>query len=145
MNYRWKYFLVAKKLCVSLFAFISSKVVVWSLEALFKGVWPTQDWNGRKWEKGSLDSQRAGKPLAQGFRACLVAVTGDLDYLTAFHGNFPKVYMVNLVCLYFLHLTWILSIAITQKLCAQDCQGLTFLERWKPIGGGNQQETVLCM
>ena len=52
----------------------------WSFQCMFDGTWPTHDWRGCKYSKKSKDGSKAGKPLANGRRACLIQLAGDLDY-----------------------------------------------------------------
>ena len=56
------------------------RVLCWSIHWLGQGVWPPVDMFGERWPAGSADRARGGKALAGGFRACLYALKGDLDY-----------------------------------------------------------------
>ena len=55
-------------------------ILRWSMQCLFDGTWPTHDWRGCKYPANSKEGKRGGKPLANGWRACLVQFAGDLDY-----------------------------------------------------------------
>ena len=60
------------------------KIVVWSLRALQRGLWPATNWDGSDWEAGSMDAFRAGNPLVgddrSSYFACqLWRVKGDLE------------------------------------------------------------------
>ena len=58
------------------------KLLVWSLTALYEGVWPTVDMEGV-----AINSIEVGKPLAGGYRAILFLLKGDLEYLSNARGN----------------------------------------------------------
>ncbi|CAJ1430017.1 unnamed protein product, partial [Effrenium voratum] len=60
-------------------------ILRWSLDSLFSGVWPSEDW----YSPSSREGRRAGTFLANGYRAVLWAIIGDLDYLAAVFG-FPR-------------------------------------------------------
>ena len=55
------------------------KLIKWSLEALFEGVWPRRAPSGQEWPLGP-DRLKAGTPLAEGFYGVLWSVQGDLDW-----------------------------------------------------------------
>ena len=55
-------------------------ILLWSLEALFLGQWPARDWRGMAWEAGTREAGLAGQQLAGGYRAVVVAFTGDMDF-----------------------------------------------------------------
>ena len=57
------------------------RVLAWSFFWLQQGRWPTQDWQGNPYPRSTVEGQRAGKLLANGFYATIWAVMGDLDYL----------------------------------------------------------------
>lgn len=63
-----------------------SKILCWSFEALLSGKWPLVNPFGRPWAPGSVDANRAGTPLADGFFACLYLVKGDLDFMAKAFG-----------------------------------------------------------
>eukprot|EP00971_Amphidinium_carterae_P327877 6459463-Amphidinium_carterae.1 len=48
------------------------ELLVWSLRALYEGVHPEKDWKGRDFPKGSFMHANKGKPLANGYSACIV-------------------------------------------------------------------------
>ena len=58
-------------------------ILIWSLRALYEGVWPTERWDGAPWEN-SVDINRAGTPLAGSPHNCfycvLWCIKGDLVY-----------------------------------------------------------------
>lgn len=56
-------------------------VLKWSFECLLHGTWPSKDWRGIQYPPKSKEALRAGTPLAGGYRAYLVHLLGDLDYL----------------------------------------------------------------
>lgn len=58
------------------------QVLQWSFLALFEGKWPSADWRGVKYNRTSPEGRKAGQPLAGKYRACLLQICGDLDYLT---------------------------------------------------------------
>lgn len=47
-----------------------------------EGIWPAKDWNGKLYALSSVEGKKKGKPLAGGFSAVLVQLSGDLDYNT---------------------------------------------------------------
>lgn len=55
-------------------------IMKWSFESMFNGKWPSHDWRGVRFPRDSKEGKRAGKPLANGWRGCLVQLAGDLDY-----------------------------------------------------------------
>ena len=68
------------------------KVLIWSLEALACGTWPTLDWEGRAWEDAtSNDFIKQGQPLAEGYCGLLFVLRSDLDFLANHYGlNHPS-------------------------------------------------------
>ena len=62
------------------------RLMAWSLDALNRGVWPHEDMFGRQFAPGSVAHSKAGKPLAGHFRARVVAITGDLEFLHTGYG-----------------------------------------------------------
>ena len=59
------------------------KILVWSLKALRAGKWPTHDWNGRRYLRGSEEYRLAttnGGWLADGYYGELWVLQGDLDF-----------------------------------------------------------------
>ena len=61
-------------------------VMKWSFTCVWDGTWPVQDWRGCKYLPGTLDANRAGKPLAGGYFGALLQLCGDLDYNTKWLG-----------------------------------------------------------
>eukprot|EP00971_Amphidinium_carterae_P203050 4029384-Amphidinium_carterae.1 len=55
-------------------------IFAWSLNAMWQGTWPNVDPFGRPWPRGSVQSQVAGRPLANGHFACVWTVQADLDW-----------------------------------------------------------------
>lgn len=64
-------------------------VLRWSFQALFEGTWPRVDWAGRQFDPTSQAARNAGQPLANGFFAVLLQLSGDLDYYSKYL-NLPK-------------------------------------------------------
>ena len=65
------------------------KIMHWSFQALFEGVWPSVDWLGRRLDPLSPAGRKAGAPLAGGHFAALLQLSGDLDYYSKYL-NLPK-------------------------------------------------------
>ena len=55
-------------------------VVAWSFKCLQEGRWPEVDHKGDPFPPGSLAAEKAGTPLADGWRCILVCMKGDLDW-----------------------------------------------------------------
>ena len=55
-------------------------VICWSLYWAYEGVYPTHDYNGKRYTSG-IDAIRAGHPLAGGFFLVVWAIRGDLEYM----------------------------------------------------------------
>ena len=69
------------------------KILAWSFLWLWKGLWPTHDWNGRAYKRGTREWKLAHevRHLAGGFFGLLFGILGDLDFLAKgigleFHG-----------------------------------------------------------
>eukprot|EP00435_Cladocopium_sp_Y103_P022459 s3931_g5.t1 len=60
------------------------RVLKWSFQAMCLGTWPSSDWRGLPYDKSSKEGRRAGQPLARGYRAVLLQLCGDLDYLSKY-------------------------------------------------------------
>ncbi|CAE7343817.1 unnamed protein product [Symbiodinium sp. CCMP2592] len=58
------------------------KIFAWSLTALWHGYWPTRDHEGRRFPEGTVQAERAGSALANGFYGVVWSLIGDLDYFT---------------------------------------------------------------
>ena len=56
-------------------------IVIWSLEALFAGEWPSQDHRTQPWTSPA-DIALAGKNLAGDFRGVVWILKGDLYYFS---------------------------------------------------------------
>ena len=61
-------------------------ILKWSFLAMFQGTWPKKDWLGQAFPPGTPEARRAGKPLAGGYYAVLIQLSGDLDYYTKWLG-----------------------------------------------------------
>ena len=57
------------------------KIISWSFFWLLQGKWPSVDWNGLPYAPNTIEHQRAGTFLAEGYCGTIYAVMGDLDYL----------------------------------------------------------------
>eukprot|EP00438_Fugacium_kawagutii_P005243 Skav235426 [mRNA] locus=scaffold473:10773:12278:- [translate_table: standard] len=57
------------------------KILAWSFRCLFNGKWPSRDWRDVPFDPQSAQGKKAGKPLAGPYKAALVQLCGDLDYL----------------------------------------------------------------
>ena len=55
-------------------------VVAWSLRCLQEGIWPALDHKGDPFPADSVAAEKAGQPLADGWRGILVCIKGDLDW-----------------------------------------------------------------
>ena len=58
------------------------QVFVWSLLALAEGKWPSRNFDGNPWPPGSADADKAGKPLADGWRFVVLALLGDQEHFS---------------------------------------------------------------
>ena len=56
------------------------KVLLWSLHWLYIGKWPHVDHNFKAWEPKSSQQKIAGTYLADGLRAIIYGIKGDLDF-----------------------------------------------------------------
>ena len=56
------------------------RILAWSFQALYQGIWPKTDWRGFTFPDGSINAKRAGKSLAGGYSGVLLFLCGDLDY-----------------------------------------------------------------
>ena len=66
------------------------KVLCWSLQALLVGTWPLKDWDNNDFAPGTIDAERKGTPLAEGFCAMVFILKSDLEFLSNhFHLNSP--------------------------------------------------------
>ena len=59
--------------------------IAWSLQAIFRGLWPDRSPEGLAWPPGSPEEKVAGTPLAQGYWGTLVACRGDLEWMQKHH------------------------------------------------------------
>ena len=59
---------------------VFSRILCWSLEALFTGKWPMRNWDGTEFTSAT-DRARAGTDLADGYYGILWAIRADLDHL----------------------------------------------------------------
>lgn len=56
------------------------KILAWSFQCLWSGLWPAADHNGKSYAPGTAEHSKANTPLAGGFFGILFAIKGDLDY-----------------------------------------------------------------
>jgi hypothetical protein len=56
------------------------RVLIWSLAALFAGVWPSESWDGKPWPQGSAEALLAGRELANGHFGVVFLLKGDWDF-----------------------------------------------------------------
>ena len=57
------------------------KILCWSLQALAAGVWPLQDWDQQDFAPDSVDFEKAGTPLANGYSGFVFVLRSDLELL----------------------------------------------------------------
>lgn len=57
-------------------------VFVWSLLAMADGKWPERHWDGSQWPPGSADANKAGMPLANGWKVVVLALLGDQEHFS---------------------------------------------------------------
>ena len=57
------------------------EIIAWSFLWLYKGLWPSHNWDGKRFKEGSDAALKAGMPLANGMFGYLYGILGDLDYL----------------------------------------------------------------
>ena len=62
------------------------KILQWSFETLYMGVWPAADWTGSRYHHSTPAGRKAGTPLAGGYFGVLLQLSGDLDYFTKWLG-----------------------------------------------------------
>ena len=76
------------------------KIIAWSFRWLAKGVHPDSDWNGNNWShRQTFFKEKQGKPLAGGFKAVLIKLKGDLEFLYQEpHALSQVLYMFNYIC-----------------------------------------------
>ena len=48
------------------------RILKWSLQALYDGVYPSQNWDGSMWAQDSWESSMAGQPLAAGYYGVVI-------------------------------------------------------------------------
>lgn len=54
-------------------------ILKWGFSAIWNGTWPSADAWGRKFPPSSVEGQKAGQQLANGYFGCVVQLCGDLD------------------------------------------------------------------
>ena len=59
---------------------LSFKIMQWSFQAMYMGVWPDTDWTGSMYHHSTPEGRKAGTPLAGGYLGVLLQLSGDLDY-----------------------------------------------------------------
>ena len=62
------------------------KILCWSLEVLATGLWPMQNWDHQDFEEDSIDHQKRGTPLADGYRGVVFILRSDLEFLSNHFG-----------------------------------------------------------
>ena len=62
------------------------KIIIWSLEALASGTWPLKSWDNTDFEEGTLDYEKKGTPLADGYSGFLWVLKADLELLSNHFG-----------------------------------------------------------
>ena len=84
MESNWLVWLMYSSLYVKTFWLSSTRViwtvVAWSFKCLQEGRWPEVDHKGDPFAAGTLAAEKAGQPLADGWRGILVCMKGDLDW-----------------------------------------------------------------
>ena len=81
--YCWSVF---EKFCVPSTPFLLGtmdtffKIMQWSFQAMYMGVWPDTDWTGSMYHHSTPEGRKAGTPLAGGYFGVLLQLSGDLDY-----------------------------------------------------------------
>ena len=59
------------------------RILIWSLDALRTGVWPLVDYDGKPFaDKSSIDFQKKGTPLAEGFAGFVFLLKSDIEFLS---------------------------------------------------------------
>ena len=62
------------------------RIMLWSFHWLFLGKWPPVDWQFKAWPEGSSEARVANTDLADGLRAVIWGIKGDLDvFATGLH------------------------------------------------------------
>ena len=62
------------------------RVVLWSLHFLALGIWPTANHNNEPYPAGSIEDLRAGSQLANGMRAVIWLLKGDVEHFSKSYG-----------------------------------------------------------
>ena len=57
------------------------RCLTWSLKSLHSGTWPDRDMFDQPYPEGSLSQRLAGTPLAGHYKAHVLALTGDLEFI----------------------------------------------------------------
>ena len=83
----WIMFLVVKS-CVKIAGLGCTwvkvwKVLAWSFEALAKGKWPQADWEGQPFAEDTIDFQKKGQDLADGYCGVILLLKADLEFLAS--------------------------------------------------------------
>ena len=60
--------------------------LLWSFWFLYLGIWPTVQPDGAPWPEGSVEANKAGTPLADGYFFVLWGIKADLDHLAKAFG-----------------------------------------------------------
>ena len=72
------------------------RILLWSFEALFAGVWPTRNWDDAAWPQNSAEAALAGLPPAGGMFIVIFILKGDWDHFVKCYGF--KNYNANDMC-----------------------------------------------
>ena len=87
--YCWSVF---EKFCVPSTPFLVGtmdtffKIMQWSFQAMYMGVWPDTDWTGSMYHHSTPEGRKAGTPLPGGYFGVLLQLSGDLDYFNKWLG-----------------------------------------------------------
>ena len=69
---------VWEKFCIQTQPGLLGTIMKWSFQCMLDRT--SHDWRGCRFPRNSSEGKKAGKPLASGWRACLVQLAGGLDY-----------------------------------------------------------------
>ena len=61
-------------------------IFLWSLDALFSGTWPSRDWEGAEWPRGSAEAVLANQHLAGRHFGVPFLIKGDWDHFCKTYG-----------------------------------------------------------
>ena len=67
------------------------RILCRSMEALASGVWPMRNWDNQEFPEDTLDYEKRGTALADGYAAMVFVLKADLEFLSNhFHLNSPS-------------------------------------------------------